>query len=94
MDLKDAEKHIDHADSFLTKLWKFLGNHWGKLIIIGIAYLTYKFVNLVLDEIENPTVQPVEEAIVVSEYYDYDTYGDTILVRSWSDGVIDTVYSE
>lgn len=91
MDFEKAEKHIDSADSFLTKLWKFLGKHWGKLLIILSIYGIYQFGKLVLEE---DTVQPQEEQIqpvILDEYYDLDENGDTIIVRTWDDGLIDTV---
>jgi len=98
MDLKDAEKQIDRADSFLDKLWKFLGKHWGKLLIITLIYGCYKFAVLVSEEMDKPQeeqVQPVEyvpaNPTITEQYYLLYDNGDSSLVRTWSDGIIDTV---
>lgn len=77
------EKDIDKADSFLTKLWAFLGKHWGKLLIIGLCFLGYKFCVLVGEEIdkeqETPTEQQYEESLPAdsSIYYEEPVYDDT-----------------
>lgn len=94
MDLKDAEKQIDNADSFLDKLWKFLGKHWGKLIILLLAYATYKFCVLVGEEMDKPVIEEVQtlpEATLVSEYYLVYDNGDSALIRTWDDGIVDTI---
>ena len=41
MEIKDAEKTIDQADSFLTKLKTLLKKHWGILLILSIGYFFY-----------------------------------------------------
>ena len=99
MDLKDAEKQIDKADSFLDKLWKFLGKHWGKLIILLLLYGAYKFCMLVAEEMDKPQeVKPVDTVYVpanptiTDEYYDINYNGDSVIVRTWSDGIVYTVY--
>jgi hypothetical protein len=93
MNFKDAENQIDHADSFLEKLWKFLGKHWGKLIILLLIYLGYKFAVLVGKEMEkeHPSEETVEESTVINEYYLLDENGDTLIIREWSDNFVDTV---
>jgi len=101
MDLKNAENQIDKADSFLDKLWKFLGKHWGKLLILLLLYGTYKFFVLVGEEMSKPQVEeanPVDtvyvpaEPVITEEYNDVNYDGDSITIRTWSDGIIDTVY--
>lgn len=86
MDIKDAEDKIDQADSFLTKLWKFLGKHWGKLLIIGLCYCGYRFIGLVNDEMKKEPEQPT----VIDQFY-FIKDGDSMIVRHWSDGLIDTI---
>ena len=101
MDLKNAEKQIDNADSFLDKLWKFLGKHWGKLLILLLVYGTYKFFSSISDdtfkssEESVPTVDTVyvpSNPIITDEYYDINYEGDSVIIRTWSDGIVDTVY--
>ena len=101
MDLKNAEKQIDNADSFLDKLWKFFGKHWGKLLIILSLYGAYKFFVLVGEEMNKPKVEssPVVDTVyvpvdpvVTEEYHDVNYDGDSIIIRTWSDGIVDTIY--
>jgi len=102
MDLKDAENQIDKADSLLDKLWKFLGKHWGKLIILLLIYGGYKFCMIVAEEMDKPQVeqaQPIDspvtsDPVMTDRYYDIDVNGDSIVIRTWSDGIIDTVLVE
>ncbi len=96
MDIKDAENQLDKADSFLDKLWKLLGKHWGKLLIIILCYVSYKFTILVVDEMNKPQqeeVQPVDVPTISEQYYLLYDNGDSALVRNWSDGLVDTVFT-
>ena len=91
MDLKEAEKQIDIADSFLNKLWTFLGKHWGKIIILLLIYGSYKFFSRIGEEMRNPTIeQTTNESTIIDEQHDVDPAGDSILIRTWNDGTIDT----
>lgn len=94
MDLKEAEKQIDIADSFLNKLWAFLGKHWGKLIILLLIYGSYKFFSLIGEEMKKPQIEqtPINDSTIIDEQHDVDSAGDSILIRTWNNGTIDTTY--
>ena len=64
MDLDNAEKHINKADRFLTSLWQFLGKHWGKLLILGLCFLIYKFCVLVGEEMDRELETAPQENII------------------------------
>lgn len=90
MEIKDAEKTIDQADSFLTKLKALLKKHWGILTILLIGYFFYWALTTDLPEEpqENtPTPVNTEEPYVISYEYEIDEYGDTTFYYLWSDGV-------
>jgi hypothetical protein len=98
MDIKDAENQLDKADSFLTKLWKFLGKHWGKLIILLLIYGGYKFCVLVSEGMDKPQVDSAEQVqnesipeevkpYVVRSYEEIGKNGNTLTILVWSDSV-------
>jgi hypothetical protein len=94
MDLKEAENHIDTADRFLDKLWKFLGKHWGKLIILLLLFGSYKFITFLFEDLEatpqTEQVQEISPEIINQEYFLVGS--DTMIVRTWSDNIQDTIY--
>ena len=90
MDIKNTETKLDQADSFLTKLKMLLKKHWGILLLLGAGYCVYAFIGLVGEEMENPTVDPIEtvEPYIIETYEEYDeVYGDTLIINVWSDGI-------
>lgn len=89
MDIKDAEKTIDTADSFLTKLKAFLKKHWGILTLLLIGYFFYWAFTTDFEETPKETA-PTEinnyQPYIVDSYLEIDEYGDTVLIEVWDDG--------
>lgn len=108
MEIKDVEKTIDQADSFLTKLKTLLKKHWGILLILSIGYFFYWAVTTDFpEEIEEDT-HNIEEVISTPEHEETytitkQTYtidkagyrmGDTIYIDYYSDGYVDKYYTD
>jgi len=92
--ISDYEKKIDQADSLITKIWSFLKNHWGKLIVLVLIYGGYKFCVLVGEEMDKPKqeieVVPVDvigKPYIVREYQEVLKDGSTGTIQVWSDSV-------
>lgn len=108
MEIKDAEKTIDQADSFLTKLKTLLKKHWGILLILSIGYFFYWAMTTDFPEEVVEDTHKIEE--VISAPVHQETYtitkktfsidkrgyrvGDTIYIDYYSDGYIDKYYTD
>lgn len=91
--ISEYETKIDQADGVITKAWTLLVKHWGKLLIFVLLYGCYKFVVLVVNEIDKPTQEEiitiedefVSDPFVVREYEEEYDDGTTAVIQVWND---------
>lgn len=77
MEQDNTENKLDKVDSYLTKFGIILKKHWGKLILILVAYCIYEGVIWVAnlpDPVVNEEIQDLPENI----YYIDSLTGDTV----------------
>jgi hypothetical protein len=96
MEIKDAEKTIDQADSFLTKLKNLLKKHWGILLILLVGYFIYWSLTTDFpEETNNENTINEENNIephIIDGLYEIDENGDTVYIDIYSDGTRDEYY--
>ena len=79
MEIKNVEKTIDQADSFLTKLKALLRKHWGILLIILVGYFFYwSFTTDFPEDIEN--VHNVEDTHKIEEVISAPQHEETYTI--------------
>ena len=97
MDLKNVEKTIDQADSFLTKLKNLLKKHWGILLILLVGYFFYWA--FTTDFPEDELIDPIEEVAPPHEHnrvmevdVDYYITKETYIIDNEGYRMGDTIY--
>lgn len=76
MEQDSTENKLDKVDSYLTKFGIILNKHWGKLLLIGIAFCIYEMV-IWAKSLPDPVIEEVQD-VPEDTYYIDSLTGDTM----------------